>query len=222
MAVLHFAYTFEPRSFGAMLRDCVARDGRLRLEGLHDRAKSALEAPSKAAREALVAVRYSDSWIEAPEDEGDLPEKWFVIALTGHLRFAPSLGRQGPAHHVILEAILPGAGMSETDIRRLFHGDDLVSILSDEGIALPTGRLGALRDFGGWLSPMSIGSLRQELVRVRGHFLDIGPQQRTVLASILPDWGAEAGRLAREAHAAAQEMLECAQERKQALFVVLD
>ena len=222
MAVCHFAYTFDPRSFVATLRDCIARDGRLDLERLHDRAKSALEAPSKAAGEALIAIRYSDTWIEAPEDEADLPEKWFVTALTGHFCIAPSLGRQRPAHHVILEALLPGTGMLEADIQHLIHGDDLVSILTDSGVAMPPGRLGALRDFGGWLSPASIGGLRQELERVRGHFLNIGPEHRTVLARIHPDWGADADRLAREAHAAAQEMLECAQRRKQALYVLLD
>lgn len=222
MAVLHFAYTFEPRSFAASLRDCVAGDGRLRLDRLHERAKSALEAPSKAAKEALVALRYSDTWIEAPGDEADLPEKWFLIALTRHLREAPSLGRQGPAHHVVLRALLPGAGMSEAQIRRLIHGDDPVSILSDEGIAVPAGGFGALGDLGGWLSPASIGGLRQELERLRGHFSHIGPEQRTVMARIHPDWRADADRPARHAHAAAQEMLDCAQERKQALFVVLD
>ncbi len=222
MTVCHFAYTFDPRSFVATLRECITRDGRLDLERLHDRAKSALEAPSKAAREALVAIRYSDTWIEAPEDEADLPEKWFVIALTGHFSIAPSLGWQRPAHHVILDALLPSAGMSEADIQRLIHGDDLVSILTDSGIAMPAGRLGALRDFGGWLSPGSIGGLRQELERVRSHFLNIGPEQRTALARIHPDWGADADRLARETYASAQELLECAQKRKQALFVLLD
>ncbi len=175
-----------------------------------------------AAREALVAERYSESWIEAPDDEADLPEKWFVIALTEHFTVAPSLGRQEPAHHVILEALLPGAGVSGADIHRLLHGDDLVSMATNTEIEVLADRLGGLRDFGGWLSPATIGSLSRELVCVRSYLLNIRQEQQAVLAHIHRGWAADAGTLARQAYKAAQAMLEFAQRRRQALFVVLD
>ena len=117
---------------------------------------------------------------------------------------------------------MPGAGVSVADINRLLHGDDLVAMAINTEIEILADRLGGLRDFGGWLSPATIGSLSRELVRVRSYFLNIRQEQQAVLAHIHPDWAADAGTLARQAYKAAQAMLEFAQRRRQALFVVLD
>ncbi len=222
MAVRHFVYSFDPAAFTAELRTCVAPDGRLNLEALHACAQAALENLSDAAREALVAVRYSDSWIAADDDEADLPEKWLVIALTRYLATAPSLSLQKPPAYVILKALLPGAGMAAADIQRLVHGDDPASILSDAGIVLPGEESGALRDLGGWMSPASIDSLSRELERVRDCFVDVTPDRRAALADRYSGWGVDADKHCRQAYAAAQEMLDDARRRDRALFMVLD
>ena len=216
MAVRHFAYTFDPQTFVEKLRGCVAADGRWLSDQLHACAKAARQAPSDAAREALIAVRSSDSWLSGAGDEADLAEKWLVLMLSKHLGRAPSLGRASPAPYVILKALLPG------DVERLICGDSLASLVSVEFGADVADQLPALGDFGGWLSLAAIEALRDELERQCDPCVPISPEQRATLARVVPQWGVDGDTLWRNAFAAAQEMLTFALTQNKALFLVLD
>jgi len=222
MAVRHFAYGFKPQNFIAELRTCCHDRGQLQVRKLHDCAQRTLENRTDAIDEALIALRYGETWIDGAEDEADVAEKWFVLALLKHLHKVPSLGRARPMHHVVLRALLPGTRWAGADIHRLIYGDGLASILCDSQIVVEPGTFAALPDYAGWLSGASVFDLQQKLTAVRGALMNLSQDQKRCLEQIFPAGQVDSAEVCQQAYESGQRMLGGAIRKKQALFLVLD
>jgi len=222
MAVLHFAYRFDPVPLFSGLRECFSADGAVVHSALHHRAALALRDMPTAGQEALIALRYGDTWLCDDDDEADLEEKWWMLCLMHHFCAVPSLGREGMAHHVILKAVLPGLGVIEDEVKTLVSGYDLKTLIAQAPYDIAPDALPGLGDFGGWLSVAQIEKIKDRLASVEMPFTHPSSDQRDVLAKIYLPWAENAEHVCRDAFDAAMAMLDGALEHQNALFLVLD
>jgi hypothetical protein len=223
MAQLHFAYGLDTKAFTGPLIALSGQNRSALLSSLKSSAARAIKYATGTLKEALVAVRYSEEWLDDASGEADLEAKRFVICLLATSVAVPSLGRQHePSYHVVLKALLADAGWTRSDVEILLRGQSLSSYLNYAGLRSLAALLPGLDDLGGWLGHEDTQQLQKKLEKVRRYFDEQSSRHAAVLSRIFAPWQESASVLAKGAYQRAWDMLNHVNSPNRALFLVLD
>ncbi len=217
MAVLHFAYLFDPVAFGHQIHAGLTQGGTTALRHM---AQAALATRHDTIKEVLQALRFDESWLGEDADECDRAEKWLLLTLAARLTKTTSLGRAGQTpHHLQLPTLLAEAKLPPAVVQRLLRGEPLHSLLHAQGLATLAMLLPALDDYGGWLSPAQARDLRQILINAAPNRTITVPPPYPLPSESDESFAAKA---AYQAWATAIAMLDTAIHTQSALFLILD
>lgn len=224
MAVIHRAYTFDPARFHLMLRQDTIDGGVLREDRLLMAAREAVATASPTMRQALEMVRFDEEWVDRPgEDEAAVrAREWYIILLTSTLSSAPSLTHRFPVGWIVLERVLPLAGWTPEDVRRLVRGDRLDTLVASSGDDVFASYFRGVNQVGGWLDVDGAATLRG---RLQGAARCFSPSDGFAVEAATPIaalWSRDPHEVLQSVYADVSEMLETAVERRHALFLVLD
>jgi hypothetical protein len=217
MAIQHYCYSFKRDVLRSVYSDS---PDELSVR-IHEHALAALGKSSATIHEALVAIRFSDTWLE-DEQESDRPAKELLVYLLANSLKISSLGCAGePPYHVIITALLKDIGWHEERISKLIRGRPLNTLLENDGPDELKQVVAATEDFAGFLSFSDCAALIADLNVHRDYFFDDSLQHKQILSQITAKWAPHASTLARAAWLRSIDMLESCAEQE-ALLLVLD
>jgi hypothetical protein len=127
MAIVHRAYSFDPKTFHRRLNDRLVLQKRLQLNVLLALAEEAVASASGTVQQALRDIRFDDEWLDSSDEEVSWTTHWYMVALAGELTPAPSLSNRSAVSWRVLELALPFLGWDEAEVRLLLRGKPLHS-----------------------------------------------------------------------------------------------
>lgn len=219
-------YSFDPVQFHTNLQERIVKGGQLRLDLLRDLAIEIASSPAFTARHELhndLRFGYDEEdlqvWFGQPEDL-TLRDRWYVIALASELSPSPSIRT---VCHNVLEKVLPLAGWSRGDIRRLRRGKNLNGLPNTYGNKLFSDTFEGLTQHGGWLDLPDIHSLISDLHIAKDYFSPTSSESLQAIddyVMVFPgDHRPNRKALLKAAHLETSQMLTAAAENNHALFI---
>lgn len=219
-------YSFDPVQFHTNLQTRIVKNGRLRLDLLRDLAIEIAFSPAFSARHELhndLHFGYDEEdlqvWFGQPEDL-TLRDRWYVIALASELSLSPSIRT---VCHNVLERVLPLAGWSRGDIRRLRIGRNLDALPNTYGNELLANKFSELGQYGGWLDLPDLHSLASDLHTAKDYFSPASSESLHAIEDyvmLFPnDWRPESKSLLKSAYLETLKALAAAAEKGHALFI---
>jgi hypothetical protein len=169
MAIIHKAYSFDLQKFQALVTGCVFIDTHLDSIQLLELARKVVANASTVTNQSLRDLRFDSEWLNSGEDIART-YLWYLIVLAGELSPVASLSTRYMGSYTVLQAILPLAGWSNSEMQKLISGSPLCTLPEALRHDFLDAERNALDQFGGWLSLGEIKVLKEHLENSRSYF----------------------------------------------------
>jgi hypothetical protein len=222
MALVHLAYTFEPKPFFNELKKHILFEEKIRINVLKHLAEMVVKDASPQLKKTLEYLRFDEEWLEESNNEISHEHEKFIIVLSQYLVQIPSLSNRTPASFLILEKLLFSIGWEEKKIWLLIRGNYLQNLLEYAQEKVFTTEFIGVDQFGGWLNNQEIRTLYFDLEKSKHHFLSPSHVDKQSICEFENLWKLPALEILKRAYFDAKEMLEMALAGNKALFLLID
>jgi len=225
MAVIHRAYTFDPKRFHSVIRQNVFTNHQFDADRLLELARKVVANASVTVQQNLETLRFDSGWLDTSEDIAQA-YLWYLILLSQELSPTASLSNRYLGSYSVLRLVLPLAGWDASEIQKLISGHPLHTLPESLDEDFLDDERSFLDQYGGWLSLSEIELLESRLKAAKNHFSSYAIPSIDTLTKAAIDVSATyslstEGRL-EKAYADGINMLQEALTKGEALFITVD